>query len=99
MSNANFAEFQIARTDEMVAWLREQVKAERAEWEPLLRGTRRNGKATARAALSRCEAHLELIDWAWKYNGPHMFTEAPHVLRLLALAYRHRPGYQEGWKP
>lgn len=60
-----------------------------------------------RAVLAQCEAHtriLDLVDLYFNDDGEPSFLggygEAYwDVVRLLALAYQHNPGYQEAWRP
>lgn len=63
-----------------------------------------------RSAVAECDAHDEIIN---KYEGASFTLQAhpEHVANngyvlgasaaviALALAYRHRPGYREEWKP
>jgi hypothetical protein len=63
------------------------------------------------AVLAQCEAHTaildrcaELLDLAGPYYGDVDYRPACNlvedtVLPGLALAYRHRPGYREEWRP
>jgi hypothetical protein len=60
-----------------------------------------------RAALAQCEAHtaiLGLVDLSFTDAGEPItlggYGEAYwDVVRLVAAAYRHWPGYREEWKP
>lgn len=59
-----------------------------------------------RAVLDECEAHTAIVDrcveevdaWTIGVNesGPEV---ADFTLRALALAYQHRPGFREEWRP
>lgn len=48
-------------TTDLVTWLREQIKADVEQWRPVLSSPRRNGKATARVELARCEAYTAIL--------------------------------------
>jgi hypothetical protein len=56
--------------------------------------------------LARCEAHSRIVEFAAEVlenaGGIYLRTSQDHqcnTLRLLALAYQHRPGHQEAWRP
>ena len=65
-----------------------------------------------RNEAARCEAELAILDW-FEYvlsDAPQRFGEdspvvtatrahGREVARLLAMGYKHRPGYKEGWAP
>lgn len=58
-----------------------------------------------RTALAQCEAHTALLDVVDDqrdsvYGEPGEFLpdEWARVVRLLALAYQHRPGYRQEWR-
>lgn len=60
-----------------------------------------------RDVLAQCEAHTALLDSYAEHIAMPEYTpyvkgrrdKALHDLRLLALAYQHRPGYREEWRP
>lgn len=60
-------------------------------------------EAAAAHALAQCEAHTAILDRyerADKENhAPDAYSLADDLLRALALAYQHRPGYQDMWRP
>lgn len=59
------------------------------------------------AMVNQCEAHTALLDSYAEHIALPEYTpyvkgrrdKALHDVRLLALAYQHRPGYLEEWRP
>lgn len=59
-----------------------------------------------RAVLAQCEANTALLDSYAEHLALPEYTpyvkgrrdKALHDIRLLALAYQHRPGYREEWR-
>lgn len=53
------------------------------------------------AVLAQCDAHEQILDFCVSdppcLDGGYVYTDA--VLTRLALAYQHRPGYREEWRP
>lgn len=59
------------------------------------------GTHSPRDALAQCEAHAGLLDLLVLVLGAdrRMDGVRNQGLRALALAYQHRPGYREEWRP
>lgn len=53
------------------------------------------------AVLAQCEAHTALLDLAHLVLGADQRNDLLRyqMLRGIALAYRHNPGYREEWRP
>lgn len=55
--------------------------------------------------LAQCDAHTSLVDRCVRLRDVHTsddFTAyrfAKEVMQTLGLAYQHRPGYREEWRP
>lgn len=97
--------------DDLVTWLREQIAEDRAAVEvgrsPHAHGCDHVECCCDQGAtvLAQCDAHeallaLHVINQGacdvcgeWDYDWPCK------TLRILALAYQHRPGYREEWRP
>lgn len=89
---------------EMLAWLRAEIESDRAPWRLVLAGARRNGKATARAALVQLESHDAILDLhspMVALPGSAYFNDAHLTKEPMTLCRSCEPEYQfrrtESW--
>jgi hypothetical protein len=55
--------------------------------------------AGALEVLAQCEARTALLEVADSMASSGDWYYPDHVLKALALAYQHRPGYRPEWRP
>lgn len=100
--------------DDLIPWLRAQIDrdAQSAQALPHAIGHVESRWSPARL-LAQCEAYTRILDevvprineqddriereWGSYDEGPH--DESELLIKLVASAYRHHPGYREEWRP
>lgn len=94
---------------EQIHWTRTTATDAATEWVTGPDGDEMAGEVTSilvgahivlndpRAVLAQCEAHTAMLAHALELDDKGDQDE--HLVGLLALAYQHRPGYREEWRP
>jgi hypothetical protein len=90
--------------DELITWLRAQLDEDEANLRAgLAEYAETNREAEFRFRLAEVDAKRRILDEHAERGGTCTacsWQGAPcHTVRLLALPYADRPGYQEGWRP
>lgn len=98
-------------SDEMVAWLRAVILADKERWWAFRATFAVGGGSLGLDAIARCEAEVAILDeYEARHNdvilmlGPDCERQREWAglrlaVRLLGSGYQHRPGYREEWKP